>query len=167
MRTGVRTLLTLLVLALVVVFAGGWGFSMLTAPFPKKAAAPVCSSATVDAGDHVFPAQVTVSVLNASSREGLAGRTMSALKDGGFAPGHSGNAANGTNVRAVQIWTTDPHNPAVQLVAAWLPGVKIVRHSVAEPGVVVVVGDHFGAVGKGPKSITATRNATICSPTLS
>lgn len=167
MRAGVRTLITLVVLALFVVLVGGWGLAMLTAPFPKKAAAPVCSPTTVDAGDHVFPAQVTVTVLNASSREGLAGRTMTALKDGGFAPGHSGNAARGTKVGAVQIWTSDPQSPAVQLVAAWLPGARIVHRSVAEPGVVVVVGDRFKAVGQGPKSITATGDATICSPTLS
>jgi hypothetical protein len=127
----------------------------------------VCSATRVDAGDHVFPAQVTVSVLNASSREGLASRTMTALKDGGFAPGHSGNAPKDAKVGAAQIWTDDPKSPAVQLVAAWLPGVRVVQRSVAEPGVVVVVGDHFSAVGQGPKSITATTDATICSPTLS
>ncbi|WGL52747.1 LytR C-terminal domain-containing protein [Nocardioides sp. BP30] len=167
MLTGARTLLTLVVVALLVVVIGGWGFALLTKPFPKKADAPVCSSASVNVGDHVFPAQVTVSVLNASKREGLAGRTMTALKDGGFAEGHSGNAASGTKVGSVQIWTEDPASPAVKLVAAWLPGAKVVRKSVAEPGVVVVVGDKFGAVGTGPKSITAATNATICSPTLS
>ncbi|WP_017933339.1 LytR C-terminal domain-containing protein [Nocardioides sp. Iso805N] len=167
MLTGARTLLTLAVVALLVVVIGGWGWAMLTKPFPKKADAPVCSSASVQAGDHVFPAQVTVTVLNASRREGLAGRTMTALKDGGFATGRSGNAASGTKVGSVQIWTDNPNSPAVRLVAAWLPGAKVVRRTVAEPGVVVVVGDKFGAVGTGPKSITASANATICSPTLS
>jgi hypothetical protein len=167
MLTGARTLLTLAVAALIVVAAGGWGLAMLTKPFPKKADAPVCSPVRIHRGDHLFPAEVTVSVLNASRREGLAGRTMTALKDGGFAAGSSANAAKGTKVGAVQIWATDPHSPAVRLVAAWLPGAKVVRRAGGAPGVVVVVGDHFSAVGTGPKSVTAGTDATICSPTLS
>ena len=166
MLTGARTALTLAVLALIVVVAGGWGWGMLTAPFPEKADLPPCSSVDVHAGDHVFAAQVTVSVLNASGREGLAGRTIAALSGDGFATGTSGNAERGTKVGTVQIWTTSPSSPAVRLVAAWLPGVKVVRKQVTEPGVVVVVGDQFNGVGKGPKSITAQSDATICSPTL-
>ena len=129
MLTGARTMLTLAVLALLVVVAGGWGWGMLTKPFPKKADAPVCSPVTVHRGDHVFPAEVTVSVLNASRREGLAGRTMTALKDGGFSAGRSANAAKGTKVGSVQIWSTDPKSPAVRLVQAWLPGAKVVRRA--------------------------------------
>jgi hypothetical protein len=167
MLSGARTLLTLAVLALLVVLAGAWGWAKLTAPLPKKEPAPVCTAATVKAGDHVFPAQVTVSVLNASRREGLAGRTMSSLTTGGFGAGDSGNAPKGTSVSVAQIWTPDPSSPAVALVKAWLPGVKVVRRQVTEPGVVVVVGDKFKDVGQGPKSITATKDATICSPALS
>lgn len=167
MLTGVRTLLTLVVVALLVVVAGGWGLSMLTKPFPKKADAPICSANQVHRGDHLFPAEVTVSVLNASKREGLAGRTMTALKDAGFAAGHSGNAVKGTKVGAAQIWTDNPESPAVKLVAAWIPGVKVVRRAGGEPGVVVVLGDNFHAVGTGPTSITVDADATICSPTLS
>lgn len=166
MLPGARTLLTLAILVLLVVLGGAWGWAKVTAPLPKKEPAPVCTAATVKAGDHVFPAQVTVSVLNASRREGLAGRTMSALKTGGFGVGDSGNAPNGTSVSNAQIWTSDPHSPAVALVKAWLPGVKVVHRQVAEPGVVVVVGDKFKEVGEGPTSITAGTDATICSPTL-
>lgn len=167
MLASARTLLTLVVVALLVIVVGGWGWGMLTKPFPKKADPPVCSANRVKAGDHVFPAQVTVSVLNASGREGLAGRTMSALKDDGFGAGHSGNAAKGTKVGDVQIWTDDPSSPAVALVAAWLPGTKVVHRPGGQPGVVVVVGSKFKQVGTGPTSITAKSDATICSPTLS
>lgn len=167
MLTGARTLLTLAIVALIVVVVGGWGLSMLTAPFPKKVAAPLCTPNEVNAGEHIFPAQVTVSVLNASRREGLAGRTMSTLTSDGFAAGLSGNAAKGTKVGTAQIWTDDPASPATRLVAAWLPGAKVVQRKVDEPGVVVVVGNGFGQIGTGPKSITATKDGTICSPTLS
>lgn len=167
MLTTARTLLTLLVVALLVVVLGGWGWGMLTKPFPKKADAPICSANQVHRGDHIFPAQVTVSVLNASRREGLAGRTMTALKDAGFAAGHSGNAARGTKVGAAEIWTDNPASPAVKLVSAWIPGAKVVRRVAGEPGVVVVVGDKFDSVGTGPTSVTVGSDATICSPTLS
>ena len=119
------------------------------------------------AGDHLFPAEVTVTVLNASRREGLASRTMTALQDGGFAAGSSANAPRGTKAGTVQIWTPDPQSPAVRLVAAWLPGAKIVHRAAPGPGVVVVVGDHFSAVGAGPKSVSVAHDATVCSPTLS
>ena len=167
MLTSLRTGLSLTVLALLVVVVGGWGWAMLTEPFPKKAEAPICSPIDVNAGDHVFPAQVTVSVLNASKREGLAGRTMASLIEDGFAKGTSGNASKRSGVSTVQIWTSDPQSPAVQLVAAWLPGAKVVRHATTDPGVVVVVGDKFAGAGNGPKSYTAKADATICSPTLS
>jgi len=164
--TGTRTALILAALALLVVVVGGWGWGMLTAPFPEKVDPPLCSPIDVHAGDHVFPAQVTVSVLNASRREGLAGRTIAALSRDGFVAGTAGNAARGTKTGAVQIWTPTPSSPAVRLVAAWLPGAKVVRKQVTEPGVVVVVGDQYKGVGTGPKSVTAQSDATICSPTL-
>jgi len=167
MLTGARTALVLAIMALLVVVVGGWGFSMLTSPFPKKVDAPLCSPNAVHAGDHVYPSEVTVSVLNASSRGGLASRTMSSLTLAGFAAGHSDNAAKGTRVGTAQIWTDNPSSPATKLVSAWLPGVKVVTKKVDEPGVVVVVGNKFGQVGKGPTSITAATDATICSPTLS
>ena len=166
MLPGARTLLSLAVLALIVVVAGAWGWSLLTAPFPQKAEAAVCDTVEIHAGEHVFPAQVTVSVLNASKREGLAGRTMAALMEDGFARGTSGNAPRGAGPSTVQIWADDPESPAVRLVAAWLPGAKVIRKASDEPGVVVVVGDKFSGTGKGPKSITAKTDATICSPTL-
>jgi ABC-type dipeptide/oligopeptide/nickel transport system permease subunit len=164
--TGARTALILVILALLVVVVGGWGLGMLTAPFPKKVEAPLCSPVDVHAGDHVFAAQVTVSVLNASSREGLAGRTIASLSTDGFVAGTSGNAPRNAKVSSVQIWTSEPTSPAVALVKAWLPGAKVVRKATDDPGVVVVVGDKFGGVGQGPKSITAKSDATICSPTL-
>ena len=52
-------------------------------------------------------------------------------------------------------------------VTSAIPGAKVVRRAGGAPGVVVVVGDRFSAVGTGPKSITADGDATICSPTLS
>ena len=45
---------------------------------------------------------------------------MAAFEDQGFGAGNVGNAPKGTVVHYAQIWTTSPHDPAVQLVASRL-----------------------------------------------
>ncbi len=167
MLSGVRSLLTLAVLVLLVVGGGAWGLHAVQSPFPQKAAGPVCTNITVHAGDHVYPGQVTVSVLNASKREGLAGRTLSSLADAGFADGHTANAPKGTDVSSVAIWAEDPTSPAVALLLTYLPGADVVKRNVNEPGVAVVVGDKFRDVADGDKSVPVSKNAAICSPSLS
>ncbi len=62
-----------------------WGWSQMTEPFPGKVDAPICVDTSYAAGDELFVQDVTVSVLNASGREGLAGRTLPQLEDAGFA----------------------------------------------------------------------------------
>jgi hypothetical protein len=167
MTQAVKTLITLVVLVVLLGLAASWGWSALTAPLPDLSSGPTCVDTPVDAGDTVTPQQVTVSVLNAGRRAGLASRTMTALTDGGFNKGDSGNAPRRTPVGAVQIWTDDPGSPAVALVASRLGRVKVVQRDVGEVGVVVVVGDKFGGVRKGPASVRATRGTTICSPPTS
>jgi hypothetical protein len=164
MRQGVKTLLTLAVLAAMVGFAASWGWSALTAPLPGLAKAPSCVETPVEAGDTVTAQQVTVSVLNAGRRAGLASRTMVALHDKGFNQGESGNAPAKTTVSNAQIWTDDPSSPAVALLASWLDKVKIVQHDIDQGGVVLVVGDKFRSLKNGRTSVTATKPTTICSP---
>ncbi len=127
MTRGVRTAVTLAVLCVLLVVAGIWGWKAATKPLPGKVDSPICVNTSVAAGDKVFPEQVTVSVYNAGEREGLAGRTMQLLTDAGFAEGNSGNAPDG-KVTGVAIWTDEPDNPAVLLVASRLgPDVEIER----------------------------------------
>jgi hypothetical protein len=156
---------TLVVLGTMLVIGAVWGWSMVTKPFPGKAQVPICVQRTIAAGERVFPEQVTVSVLNAGTREGLAGRTMQLLRDQGFAAGNLNNAPPGTKVAGAQIWTTDPGNPAVKLVASRLGhGAEVVRRDAPAAGVVVVVGDDFTDLSKGRKSMVAAGGAEICSP---
>jgi hypothetical protein len=161
----VRTALTLLVLCGLLLIGVTWGWSAVTKPFPGKADAPICVTRTVSAGDRVYPQQVTVSVLNAGTREGLAGRTMQLFVDDGFGQGHLDNAPQGTDVARAEIWSADPTSPAVRLVASRLGhGVEIARRDASAPGVVVVVGDDFTDLSIGRRSVLAEHDAQICSP---
>lgn len=165
MTSAVKTTLTLAVAALVLLLALLWGWSALTAPLPELAKAPACVETPVSKGDEITPSQVTVSVLNAGKRAGLASRTMTAFMDQGFTRGDSGNAPSGTKVATAEIWTDDPESPAVALVRSRLGKAKVREHSLDNVGVVVVVGDRFKKLGKGVASVTSTTDTTICSPT--
>ena len=167
MQQAARSGLTLLVLALLVVLGGLWGWSALTQPFPGKTTPPKCLPTTVQAGEKVFPGQVTVSVYNASDRNGLAGSTMAELADAGFAEGSTGNAPPKARVVRAQIWTTTPTSPDVRLVARHLGPAQVVRRDGPGVGVTVLVGARYQGLGKGPSSVRAAREAEICSPPVS
>jgi len=166
-----RSAITLGVLCLMLLLGLVWGVNALTAPFPSlvtvsEPSGP-CADRSVTAGDRVGRGDVTVSVYNASTREGLAGDTMEKLVVRGFGVGETGNAPAGTKVRAVQIWTDDPTNPAVRLVASQFgEDAKVVEHTPLGYGVTVVVGNELGALEKGLSHITAEASATICSPPI-
>ncbi len=165
MRAGTRTALTLATLAVILLVAAAWGISALTAPFPGKVDLPTCVATDVAKGTKVFPDQVVVSVFNAGNREGLAGLTMRQLTTANFVAGNSGNAPDRAKVPRAQIWSSEPGNPAVQLVARqFRPKARVVKGKALGPGVVVVVGDGFRTLVKGPKRVVAKRASTICSP---
>jgi hypothetical protein len=165
MPESVRTTITLVVLAVLVVGAAVWGWNAATDSLPAKVDRPVCVDTEVGAGDRLYPQQVTVSVYNASDRSGLAGRTMRDLEDAGFAEGQTGDAAR-TRVNDAAIWSTEPTNPAVQLVASYLGDVDIERREGLGPGVTVVVGKEFGRLGEGEQYVEASEAATVCSPAV-
>ncbi|MBO0843206.1 MAG: LytR C-terminal domain-containing protein [Nocardioides sp.] len=161
---GLRTFIIMAVLVVLVALAFTWGWKAMTAPFPQKVAAPPCVQTKVKQGDKVYPSQVVVSVLNASSRSGLAGRAMSTLTDKGFVKGSTNNAPSGTKVEGAEVWTSDPSSPAAQLVASWLGNAKIVRGTASSPGITVVAGPKLGNLTTGKKYVVATKDGEICSP---
>jgi hypothetical protein len=164
MAQGARSAITLAALGVLLVLAGAWGWNAATEPLPAKVDTPLCTTQTIAAGAKVFPQDVTVSVYNAGTREGLAGRVMQSFLDDGFAEGNSGNTSAG-KVANVEIWTAEPTNPAVQLVASRLGhDVDIQRRDGLGAGVTVVVGDDFTALVKGERSQVAADDAQICSP---
>jgi hypothetical protein len=165
MNIHAKTALTLAVLALFVLFGVTWGWSAATRPFPHKATQKDCYPTEVRPGDRVSAPRVTVSVYNASERDGLAERTMSAFEDQGFGSGSVGNAPKGAAVLFAQIWTEDRHNPAVRLVASRLgPRAHVITHPSKGVGVTVLVGPRFTKLVQGRQSTKVSETTTICSP---
>ncbi|QZY29327.1 LytR C-terminal domain-containing protein [Nocardioides coralli] len=159
--------MTLLVLGGLLVLATVWGWSALTEPFPEKADPPICVDRDFEQGDTVARRDVTVSVWNASNRNGLAGLTMDLLTDVGFSRGQEGNAPDGAEVKRVQVWTGLPKkHPAVRLVARKLgKKVKVVDRTPDVAGVLVVVGNAFDDLAKGgPRKVQADESVVICGP---
>lgn len=163
-----RSLATLAALGVLMLVGVTWGWSAVTSPLPNYEDPPICEDTTLAAGDKAYPDQVTVSVINAGNREGLASQTMEQLVGKGFFQGELANAASGVNVAGAEIWTDDPGSAAVRLVATYLAkngkGVVIREQEPDELGINVVVGDKFTGVVSGRKAVAAQSDATICSP---
>jgi LytR cell envelope-related transcriptional attenuator len=162
----VRTAITLAALAALILFGVTWGWAQMTKPFPGKVEAAICTDTAYGSGDELFIQDVTVSVLNASGREGLASQTLLALEEAGFAAGETGNAPKGTAVEGpAEIWVDDVDNPGAKLLRARLGQVPVVSHPEnTKAGITVVVGDAFGDLRQGPDSVTLTTDAVVCSP---
>jgi LytR cell envelope-related transcriptional attenuator len=159
-----KTLLTLTGLALMLAAGVAWGFNQVTKPFPGKVEVPVCVDTKYKAGDQLSPQDVTVSVLNASAREGLATLTSGKLHDQGFAIATTGNAPKGTSVATAEIWVSDKTNPAIPLVRSRVGKVPVRERSNLPLGIVVVVGDQFGELQAGLPTLTAKKDGVVCSP---
>ena len=164
MSGALRSALTLTVLGLIVVVATLWGWSAFTEPFPKDEPVPICESATVAAGSEVRRDQVVVSVFNGSGRSGLAGATSAQLEERGFVAGDVADSPQ--PAASTQIWSSDPTNPAVQLVQQQFKGAEVVPGDPIGVGVVVVLGEKFTALRKKQvESVVAEADATICKAT--
>jgi hypothetical protein len=161
-----RTAITLAALAVLMVAGVSWGWAQMTKPFPGKVDALVCVDTRYGAGEQLTVQDVTVSVLNAGTREGLASRTLADLHTAGFAEGDSDTAPKGTTLSApAEIWVDDVHNPGAKLLRARLGKVPVVAHpEINYPGITVVLGDDFGELRQGPDSLVVTTDAVVCSP---
>jgi hypothetical protein len=163
-QTRIRSAATLAGLLVLLLAGVAWAWSAVSEPFPEREKAATCTSTVVSPGDKVYPDQVTVSVINGGTSDGLAGRTLTELAEAGLDRGELGNAPD-AQVNVAQIWAEDVDNPAVRLVLSFLgDGAKVVRRDAPLPGVNVVVGEEFRGVGEGRKFAPAREEATICSP---
>lgn len=166
-----RSTVTLAVLGVLLVVAAVWGWSAATEPLPgapDAADAPLCEVRSVEKGEKVFRSDVTVSVFNAGGRSGLASETLDTLVKAGFSRGESGNAPPDVGVRFARIWADDQANPAVRLVRRHLNGKPVVspNEGIDVSGVLVIVGNQFKGVSKGPNRVRVKQAAEICSPSV-
>ncbi|MBM9458618.1 LytR C-terminal domain-containing protein [Nocardioides sp. zg-536] len=167
-REGSRSAMTLAVLAVIFLASVVWGWSNATQPLPERVKAAACTETLIKKGDKVAPPQVRVNVLNAGGPNGLASKTRAKLADAGFVTGSAGNAPVGTRAGTAQIWSDDPANPAVQLLASYLgKKVKVVDQPSGYAGITIVVGKRFKGVTKGKAAVRADKDSFVCTPPLS
>jgi hypothetical protein len=163
---------TLLVLLGILAVGAVYGAKSLFAPIATNDASPSpsCTATQVKKGQQVKAHEVQVSVFNAGTRSGLAGRTMSKLVKRGFRAGEVGNAPAGVHVKRAQVWTTHRHDPAAKLVARQLgAGIAVeLKHTDLGPGVDVVLGNGFHGLAKpakAPAAVVAQHRSSVCTPT--
>jgi hypothetical protein len=161
---GLRSALTLGGLVVLVLAATLWGWAAFTEPFPEDEETPICVDTPVTAGTEVRRDQVVVSVFNGSKRSGLAGATEAQLEERGFVSGGIGDSP--LPAASTQIWSSEPEDPAVQLVQKQFKGAQVVPGDALGPGVVIVVGEKFQSLRpKQVESVVAETDSSFCKAT--
>lgn len=164
-----RTTNLLATLVAVGIFLGGGivGWNLLTAK-ADPVAEPACTERRVETGEALTPNLVQVNVLNASGRSGLANRVSINLQRYGFLAGTIENSTSQIPVDHVAIFTDDPEDPMVQLVAQQFqvpPQIVAPDVAIGSDGVTVVVGPSYTDLNPAPPTeIAATRPVDVCVP---
>lgn len=164
-----RTTNLLATLVTVALFLGGGfvGWNLLTAK-ADPVAEPACTERRVETGEALTPNLVQVNVLNASGRSGLANRVSINLQRYGFLEGGIENSESTIPVDHVAIFTDDPEDPMVQLVAQQFqvaPQIVAPDVPIDDEGVTVVVGPSYTDLNPTPPTeIAATRPVEVCVP---
>ena len=167
-RRHLLTAVTLVVLVGLVAAGGYYGYQALFAPVGSAAAGgpdgQACE-AGLRKGETVRTRDVTVTVLNAGTRSGLASQVQEQLVERGFIAGGTDNAPDGQRVRFVRVLAPSRQDPAARLVAAQFGKQTLVQRSGADfgPGVDVVVGDRYKGLEKdAPRRLRATVAGSGC-----
>ena len=167
-RRHLLTGITLLVLVGLVAAGGYYGYRALFAPVGDvTAAAPDAEGCELRLrqGETVRTRDVTVTVLNAGTRSGLAGQVQEQLVGRGFIAGGTDNAPDDQAVRFVRVLAPSREDPAARLVAVQFGPRTFVQRSEEDfgPGVDIVVGDRFrGLVPDAPRRLEAAVAGTGC-----
>jgi hypothetical protein len=122
-----------------------------------SAESTACPSPTVTVSE-TLPAQeqVTVLVLNATNRAGIAGKARTSLTDDGFkSPRPAGNDRPHVHVRGVaEIRYAPALAKQAKLLAYYFPGARMVPKTTKYTAVVVSLGDRYKRVAS-PQAVTA------------
>jgi hypothetical protein len=159
------TATTLLVLLGLLLVGAYLGWRSVSAPLADGAETEPRCREGVERGDRLATDDVTVSVYNAGSRAGLAGRTQEELVSRGFIAGDLGNAPDGLgDVRLVRVVAANRQDPAALLVARQFGKDTFIQVSDESlgAGVDVVVGDDYVGLVKAPSRITARAAGSGC-----
>ena len=170
------TAVTLLVLLGILALGAVFGVKTMFKPIEGSAGAaasaspsPTCAAENLKKGQRIHSRQIEVSVYNAGTRPGLAGKTMRSLVRRGFKRGATGNAPSSAKLRFVQVWTTKKHDPAAKLVALQFGTNTLIRVTKTDlgPGIEVLVGNDFRGLKKAPRSSPVKKRQQVCLPATS
>ncbi|MDT9593441.1 LytR C-terminal domain-containing protein [Nocardioides zeae] len=164
-----RSNITVAVLVAVLLFFFVWGWSRTTAPLPEanlgSQSTDICTVRDFTAGDALTPADVAVSVYNASGRSQLAQQTMTTLTQSGFVAGRAGNAPEGMQVDRVEIRARNTESAAVQLVRGTIGDPAVVVADPEVDGIAIYLGPSWnGPTGQAQQSVTVNADESVCGP---
>jgi hypothetical protein len=168
-RRHLLTAVTLLVLVALVGAGGYYGYRELFSPLGDDAVSASPGGRDCERGlrkgETVRTRDVTVSVLNAGTQNGLAGQVQDALVRRGFIAGTTDNAPEDQPVRFVRVLAPSTRDPAARLVAVQFGRRTVIQRTREDlgPGVDVLVGDRFRGLEKNaPRRLRATVAGTGC-----
>lgn len=156
----IKTPLILLVLAAIVAVGGIWGYQNATAQIPPRPPEP-CVMTNV--GGKLTPHHVTLRVLNAGLRGGLAKRVSSAMRSYGF----NILKVNNTDQRLTNtvIVGNSANDPEVKLVAGFFKNSTRQGDGRIDHVVDVLLGDDYAGRLTNPKQSVAV-SGPVCLPVI-
>jgi hypothetical protein len=163
------TAVTMTVLVALLVVAGLVGWNTLSSSDDTSASGHQgrhkrCA-AGLEKGDVVHSSEVRVSVYNAGTRDGLAGRVQDKLAAREFLRGAVSNAPAGFGgVQSVRVLARKANDPAARLVARQFGPRTVVQPTRNDlgPGVDVVIGNQFSGLVDAPQQVRATASGSGC-----
>lgn len=150
-------LLTLLVLVLL---AGYWGYSAVTAPLPPAHVDPCVATPVTDG--KLRADMVSVRVLNASNKRGKASEVSQQLKRQGFKVVRVGNADENQEKSVIIGGSAD--SPEVALVHAQFNGFETLGDGRPDRSVEVRIGQNYDSMIADAPTDLAINATSICLP---